>query len=160
MSEFAAGLGLLAHRAPLLGLTAFCCAFVFTGWIPPLGALAMVVGFGIVAAALITALYVWIGLMAFWLHDVSPVFWVWQKLMFVLGGLMLPLAFYPELVQRAAVFTPFPVLLSGPASFVLGTGVFTPEVLARNLAIWSVLTAVGVYWMFRRAVSALTINGG
>jgi len=160
MGEFAAGLGLLAQRAPLLGLTAFGCAFAFTGWTPPFGALAMVAAFGIVAAALITALYVWMGLLAFWLEDVSPVFWVWQKLMFVLGGLMLPLAFYPELVQRAAAFTPFPVILSGPASFVLGTGVVTPGVLARNLVIWSAVTAVGVNWMFRRAISDLTINGG
>jgi ABC-2 type transport system permease protein len=160
VAEFAGGLGLLWQRAPLLGLTAFCCAFLFTGWIPPLGALAMVVAFGIVATALITALYLVIGLLAFWLQDVSPVFWVWQKLMFVLGGLMLPLAFYPEIVQQAASLTPFPVLLSGPASFVLGTGVVTPGGLARSLLIWSVLTAAGVYWLFRRAVTALTINGG
>ena len=48
--------------------------------------------FGLAAAALLTALHVWIGLLAFWLHDVSPVYWVCQKLLFVLGGLMLPLA--------------------------------------------------------------------
>jgi hypothetical protein len=37
---------------------------------------------------------------SFWLQEVAPVYWVWQKLLFVLGGLMLPLqvypAFYPE----------------------------------------------------------------
>ena len=48
-------------------------------------------------------------------------YWVWQKLMFVLGGLMLPLELYPAFVQRAALFTPFPSLLAAPASFVLGT---------------------------------------
>jgi viologen exporter family transport system permease protein len=160
IAEFAAGLGLLAVRAPILGVTAFLCAFAFTGSTPPLSALAIVVPFGLAAAVLMTALYLGIGLLAFWLQDVSPVYWVWQKLMFVLGGLMLPLDLYPAFIQRAAAFTPFPVLLAGPASFVVRTGLVTPGVLARNLVIWSCVTAIAVSWIFRRATSALTINGG
>jgi ABC-type uncharacterized transport system permease subunit len=104
-----------------------------------------------------TALYLGIGLLAFWLQDVSPVYWVWQKLMFVLGGLMLPLDLYPSVVQRAAEFTPFPVLLAGPASFVVGTGRVTPGMLTRDL----------VRCDGRRGVvdvsprdAPLTINGG
>ena len=160
IAEFAAGLGLLAVRAPVLGLTAFLCAFAFTGSTPPLSALIVVVPFGLAAAALMTALDLWLGLLAFWLQDVSPVYWLWQKLIFVLGGLMLPLDLYPSVIQRAAAFTPFPVLLAGPASFVVGTGRVTPGVLARDLVIWSGVTALAVWWMFRRATAALTINGG
>jgi hypothetical protein len=55
------GLGLLALRLPLMGLTAFVCAFAFTGWVPPLRVFAMVVPFGVVAAALLTALYLGLG---------------------------------------------------------------------------------------------------
>ena len=159
-AEYASGLGLLAVRAPFLGLTAFVCAFAFTRWTPPLAALLVVVPFGFAASALITALYLGIGLLAFWLQDVAPVYWVWQKLMFSLGGLMLPLELYPAFVQRAALFTPFPSLLAAPASFVLGTHLVTPGALAGRLAGWSVVTALGVVWIFRRAVSRLTINGG
>ena len=104
---------------PLLGLTAFVCAFAFTGWIPPADGArcrrAVRVG-GRRAAG--HGAVLGIGLLAFWLQDVSPVFWVWQKLMFVLGGLMLPLSLYPA-IQRVAAFTPFPTLLAGPASFML-----------------------------------------
>jgi len=160
IAEFAAGLGLLAVRAPVLGVTAFLCAFAFTGRTPPLGALVIVVPFGLAAAALMTALDLWIGLLAFWLQEVAPVYWMWQKLMFVLGGLMLPLDLYPQFVQRAAALTPFPVLLAAPASFVLRTPLMSSEVLARNLLIWSCATALAVSWIFRRATSALTINGG
>jgi len=160
VAELAAGLGLLAVRAPFLGLTAFFCAFAFTGWIPPLTALFIVVPFGFAASAVITALYLGIGLLAFWLQDVAPVYWVWQKLMFVLGGLMLPLELYPAFVRRAAVFTPFPSLLAAPASFVLGTNLVTPGALAGRLAFWSGVTACAVSWIFRRAASTVTINGG
>lgn len=160
LAELASGLGLLAVRAPLLGATAFVCAFAFTGSTPPLSALVMVVPFGFAAAALITALHLWIGLLAFWLQDVSPVYWVCQKLMFVLGGLMLPLELYPNFVQKVAAFTPFPAALSGPASLVWRTGAVSPGELARNLVIWGCVTAVAVSWTFRRAASALTVNGG
>jgi len=107
-----------------------------------------------------TALYLWIGLLAFWLQEVSPVFWLWQKLMFVLGGLMLPLELYPAFVQRAAAFTPFPSLLAGPASLVLGNGFVTPGALARQLVVWSAVAALVAAMIFRRAASSLAVNGG
>ena len=160
LAEFAASLGLLAVRAPLLGVTGFVCALAFTGSVPPLQALAILVPFALLAAALMTALYLSIGLLAFWLQDVSPVYWVWQKLMFVLGGLMLRLQLYPEFVQRIAAFTPFPVLLSGPASFVLPVASVSPATLARDFVIWSSATALIVRWIFARATRALTVNGG
>jgi ABC-2 type transport system permease protein len=160
MAEFAGGLGLLTLRAPVLGITAFCCAFLFTGWIPPLSTLALLVPFGLAACMLLTAFYVPLGLLAFWLHDVTPVFWVWQKLMFVLGGLMLPLELYPQLIRRVALITPFPSLLAGPASFVLGAGAMTPTVLVRHLFIWSCITMLGTIWLSRRALSTVTVNGG
>jgi ABC-2 type transport system permease protein len=159
-AAFAEGLGVLAMRAPVLGVTACACAFVITGWMPPVSVLARVVSFGLVAAALITGLHLWIGLLAFWLEDVSPVYWVMQKLMFVLGGLMLPLELYPDFIRRAAVFTPFPSVLAGPASFVLPGGGVGSGALARSLAIWICVTALAVGGVFRRATSALTINGG
>jgi ABC-2 type transport system permease protein len=160
IAELAASLGVLTVRAPVLGLTAFLCAFAFTGWIPPLGAFAFVVPFGFAGAALMTAMQLWIGLLAFWLQDVSPVYWMWHKLMFVLGGLMLPLALYPDFIQRVAAVTPFPVLLAGPASFVLPSSVMTPGALARHFVIWSSVTALIARWTFRRAASTLTVNGG
>jgi ABC-2 type transport system permease protein len=159
-AAFAEGLGLLAARAPILAVAAFVCAFAFTGWIPPAAALARAVPFGLVASALLTASYVGIGLLAFWLHDVVPVFWVWQKALFVFGGLMLPVRLYPELMQRVAAFTPFPAILGGPASFVLGAGGATPSALARDLAVWSGVIAAAVHWIFRRATNALAVNGG
>jgi ABC-2 type transport system permease protein len=159
-AAFAEGLGVLAVRAPVLGATACGCAFFITGWIPPLGALVRIVPFGLVSAALITALYLWIGLAAFWIDDVSPIYWVVQKLMFVLGGLMLPLELYPDFIRRAAVFTPFPSVLAEPGSFVLPGGSVESAVLARSLAIWGGVTLLAVGGMYRRATRMLTINGG
>jgi ABC-2 type transport system permease protein len=159
-AAFAEGLGLLAVRAPLLFVTACGCAFAFTGWAPPLRVLATIVPFGLAASALIVALYLAIGLLAFWLGDVSPVYWVWQKLLFVLGGLMMPIELYPEFVRRVAPLTPFPSVLAGPASLVLRSSLAGSGALARDLAIWGGITALVLFGMFRRATSTLSVNGG
>jgi ABC-2 type transport system permease protein len=81
-------------------------------------------------------------------------------LLFVFGGLMMPIQFYPALMQRLAAYTPFPVMLGGPASFVLdGSGV-APGALARDLAIWCSATIIVLQWTFRRVANALALNGG
>ena len=159
-SAFAEGLGLLAVRAPVLGATAFVCAFTLTARMPPPRALLLVVPFGLAAAALIMAMYLVIGLLAFWLDDVSPLYWIWQKLMFVLGGLMLPLELYPALMRRASGFTPFPAVVGGPASLLLQTESVRPGALARDIVLWSAVTVLTLRWIFRRATSALAMNGG
>ncbi len=157
---FAEGLGMVAARAPVLGGVAFLCAFAFTGWVPPFRVLALIAAFGLAAAALLTALDVVIGLTAFWIDDVAPVYWVWQKLLFVCGGLMMPIHLYPSVIQRVAAFTPFPSILAGPASFVLEGRSVPPALLARDLTAWSVATAVVVGVLFKRASHALAVNGG
>ena len=55
--------------------------------------------------------------------------------------------------------TPFPALLAGPASFMLANGA-APAGLARDLAIWCGVTALGLGWTFRRAATGVAINGG
>src|SRR5262245_62323144 len=69
-AAFAEGLGLLAVRAPVLGATAFACAWWFTSWTPLLAVFLRVVPLGIVAAAVITLLCVAFGLVSFWVQDV------------------------------------------------------------------------------------------
>ena len=159
-STFAEGMGVLAVRAPVLGLTAYVCAFVFTGWTPPLGVLARVVPIGLAGSALITALYLLVGLLAFWMSDISPVWWVWQKLMFILGGLMLPLELYPDFVQKIARFTPFPAALAGPASLVLDSAPADVATRLRDLGIWSLIVMLVIRTLFRRVTATLTVNGG
>jgi ABC-2 type transport system permease protein len=117
--------------------------------------------FAVAATLLTSALYVGIGLLAFWLKDVSPVYWLFQKALFVLGGMMLPLQLYPRWLQRVADFTPFSALLAGPAELVLRSG--PPGdvwFLAVRLAGWALLVALLLWLLFRRASRSLQVSGG
>jgi ABC-2 type transport system permease protein len=160
-SVFAEALGQLAARLPLLAVSAVCAALLFAGGLPNhRAAFVYVLPFGLAAATLATGFNVLLGLFAFWLDDVMPLHWVWQKLGFVLGGLMLPLDLCPRALQRIAAFTPFPSLMYGPASFLLGANRQRAHSLAIDLASWLVIAGLGTVLVFRRARRALELNGG
>ena len=108
----------------------------------------------------VTLFHVVLGLAAFWLGDIAPVYWIWQKLTFVLGGLLLPLQFYPDLFVRVARLTPFPAMLAGPASFVTLEPPMPVGVLVVALAFWALVGWVIARAAFSRAVRRLHVNGG
>jgi ABC-2 type transport system permease protein len=152
-------LGTLLVRAPALGAVACGCAFAFTGRLPALGTLLLVVPLGVLASAILAELYVALGLVAFWLRDATPLYWVAGKLLFILGGLMLPLDLYPRWLQVVAACTPFPVLLSGPAGFLLHPGAVA-WLLALRLLFWGGVLFGLVELVFRRATRTLQLDGG
>ena len=78
----------------------------------------------------------------------------------MLGGLLLPLTYYPAVVNRVAVFTPVPALLMGPASFVLGKPYFDLAALVGLLGLWLAVGSAAATIIFRRAARTLQLNGG
>jgi len=159
-AHVARGIGTLALRAPVLLVTAYAGGLLFAGRPPNPAVLARVVALGAVAIVIMTTYHVAFGLLAFWLGDIAPVYWIWQKLSFVLGGLLLPLTYYPAIVNRLAVFTPFPALLMGPASFMLDRPFFQLPALVGLLTLWLVVGSVAAMMVFRRASRTLQLNGG
>jgi ABC-2 type transport system permease protein len=127
--------------------------------VPAAAAFVYLVPFGLLAMVLVYMLYVAIGLTAFWIGDVSPLFWIAQKLLFIFGGLMLPLSLYPGWMQRVAYATPFPSMLAGPAGFMVGDGAHVGW-LARGLGLWSVALTLLVYVLYHLAARRLQVNGG
>jgi ABC-2 type transport system permease protein len=155
----ARGVGMLAVRAPVVGASAVLCAWWLTGVVPAAGAVLRAAPLAVLAMTQIYALYVVIGLTAFWLDEVTPIFWIVQKLLFVLGGLMLPIALFPIWMQRIGRWTPFPYLLARPASFLLpGPGDVWSALWP--LVTWAVVLAGLAHVLFVRAVRSLQTHGG
>ncbi len=153
-------LGTLAVRGPVLGAVAFACAFLFTGTAPSVHALLWLVPFGVCASLVLAELYVAMGMMSFWLTDATPLYWVLGKLLFILGGLMLPLELYPSWLQVIARYTPFPYLLAGPAGFLLRAPSSSALALGAALVAWAVFLGALVELLFWRARRSLQLSGG
>lgn len=101
-----------------------------------------------------------IGLAAFLAEEVSAFRWVYQKLVFILGGLLIPLDFFPEWLRTIALRLPFAWTLYGPARlFVDPTWErFVNVMMAQG--IWLLALGGLLALFYRWAVARLTINGG
>jgi ABC-2 type transport system permease protein len=159
-ARLAHGIGAMAVRAPVLLVVAGASAWTFAG--PPKrpAGLAIAIAFGLLAAMVVTLFHVAIGVASFWLGDLAPAYWIWQKLLFVLGGLLLPLQFYPALFVRIVLLTPFPAFLGGPASLSTREPLMPAGLLLAALAFWALLGWVITRAAFGRAVRRLQVNGG
>lgn len=160
-TRVAEAMGTLFVRMAILGPASFAYAWIFSGGLPddPRG-LALGVPLGLLAGTFGVAAQAGIGLTAVWIQDVSPVYWVWQKLAFVLGGLILPLHLYPGWLRAFAAWTPFSAFLNGPARVAFGWDPAEAALTAASLLGWILATALGVRWLHRRALAVLDVNGG
>jgi ABC-2 type transport system permease protein len=79
-ARLAGAAGDFALRSVSLGAAAVVIATWFAGGLPadPRGLL-LAIPLGLLGSALGLLFLAWIGLFAFWLHDVSPIYWIWQS---------------------------------------------------------------------------------
>ena len=145
----------------VLGLVGAATATVLTFGAPaePLGLLFACV-LGLLAGGLLLLCSALIGLSAFWLQDCSPLYWLWQKSVFVLGGLFVPLTLYPAWLRALALWTPFSAMVSGPGSMVLVADGRLFGLLALKLLACSVMVGHALVAAYGRAVQHLEVNGG
>jgi ABC-2 type transport system permease protein len=158
-TKYAEGLGAGFVKLVLMGGVGGAAAWILTGTPPPKGLL-LSLPLGTLALFNLMLWQTAIGLSAFWLGDAAPFFWIWQKTLFVLGGLMFPLEVYPHWLQRAAYFTPFAPLLHGWARLAFGFDLALAGRMALLLVAWGVAMVAFVAWLYRRALIVLDVNGG
>ena len=159
--QLAKGFGTAAAQLAAIGIGGGLLTWLVAGGLPthPLGLalaaplVALATGLGVVVLALI-------GLAAFWLQECGPVYWVWQKLLFILGGLILPLSLYPAWLATAARLTPCAALLNLPASLVLHPGAQAFAVALGAQLFWGAVLVVLTAAVYRRALLAIDVNGG
>jgi ABC-2 type transport system permease protein len=101
-----------------------------------------------------------IGLSAFLVEDVSPFMWIYQKFIFILGGFLIPLDFYPDWLQVIAKALPFSAMIYGPSKLFVSPGweLFANVMLMQSL--WIVTLGAILIIAYRRGVAYLTVNGG
>jgi viologen exporter family transport system permease protein len=100
-----------------------------------------------------------IGLLSTWMTSSAPAFWVWQKLFFVLGGLMIPLTLYPTWLQDVALATPFAAMLFLPASLTFDTSATNVATVIAAQAFWVGALCLLTWFMSVRAERHVRIHG-
>jgi ABC-2 type transport system permease protein len=101
-----------------------------------------------------------IGLSAFLVEEVTPFMWIYQKFVFILGGFLIPLDFYPNWLQGIAKALPFAYMIYGPSKLFVSpsVGLFI-NIISMQL-VWIVVLGLILVIAYRRGVTYLTVNGG
>ena len=160
-SIFIEGLGVLCARLIVLGVVTFIFTWTRAGDIPfGWRAFPAIVAIGLFAGCIGIVFKMLVGISAFWVEQVEPFHWIWEKLLFTLGGLMLPLAVYPEWLQKIAHFTPFPAILGARSALTIDFTWSNALSVINVLLFWGILGSACLILLYRKGLRIVNIEGG
>lgn len=101
-----------------------------------------------------------IGLMAFWTEDISGFYFIFDRMKWLLGGFLMPIAVFPDWLQQIAGWLPFSLMIYRPARMAVEfdwSGWADLSIRQLGLILVMGFISQGVY---RLGVRRLDVNGG
>lgn len=101
-----------------------------------------------------------IGMSAFWTEDVSGLFFIFDRLKWLLGGFLLPITIFPEPIKTIAMNSPFHLMIYSPAKlFIDFSYIEFLKLLLAQVGLFAVMTTIAgsVYYF---GIRKLNLNGG
>ncbi len=140
---------------------AFALALIFTlkFEISLLGLMSYII-LGIMGLFLDALVTILIGLLAFYVEDTAPIYWIYNKLLFTIGGLLIPIDMMPAFVKTISKFFPARFILYNPANSLIN---FSWEFFMESFSYIVLFTAIVLLLtslLFSSASRRLSINGG
>jgi len=101
-----------------------------------------------------------LNLLAFWIENTSGIRFTMRVILEVVGGAIIPLSFFPPMVQKAFVLLPFPYLVYFPMQIYLNK-IDLAEILAQlaRIAVWMAVLAALNAFLWRKGLSRYTAMG-
>ena len=130
------GIEVPLRAVPLIMLTIFC---------------ALILNFLIIAS---------IGLLAFWFEDVRSLYLLYQKTIFILGGMLVPLDVYPEWIKGVIAYLPFSFIMYLPSKLFVQftTNLFLITIVGQLF--WVMLSGIVLVIVYRVGIKKVSIHGG
>lgn len=101
-----------------------------------------------------------IGLAAFWVEDVAGLYFVLERVKWMLGGMLLPIEVYPDSVRWLVEALPFRHMIAGPARLFVKYDGGAALSLLGSQALWATLFLLVTAAVYRMGVRRVDINGG
>ncbi|WIV11781.1 ABC-2 family transporter protein [Proteiniborus sp. MB09-C3] len=105
-------------------------------------------------------IHISLSLTSFWLEENSAFFWIYNKLVFTLGGMLMPLELFPKWLRSIAINLPFAYVTYAPAKLAVNFSysgfIYTIAFQLVYLGFFFILSMI----IFRKGARALNVNGG
>ena len=101
-----------------------------------------------------------IALMAFFMEDVTSLVFIYHKIVFVLGGLLIPVDLLPDWLQAIARVLPFNMVVYAPSRLFVAwdADLFGYTVVMQ--VVWIAVAGTALSLIYRSAMRRVSINGG
>ncbi|MBU3144111.1 ABC-2 family transporter protein [Clostridium sp. CF012] len=105
-------------------------------------------------------IYITLALTSFWFEDNTAFFWIYSKLIFTLGGMLMPIELFPDWLQKISKYLPFAYVTYVPArlavdfSFVNFYKQFSIQLLYLGMFFTLAMT------LYKKGAKNLNVNGG
>jgi len=152
--------GILCVNLASLGLVAFIFTYWQVGFPFHFFEFTIFIILGVIAGSVGILYQMLVGISAFWLKEVAPFNWIWDKFLFTFGGLIIPLSIYPDWIQQIAFCTPFPGILGQRSSLALDFDLTQALQIAGSLFWWGIFAVVCLILLYRKGLRILHIEGG
>ena len=134
---------------------------ICTGTFPSLGILEALIFLVIFVLSFIISILtlIAIGLVAFFIEDSKPLYWLYSKLILVLGTVF-PIEFFPKILQKILCFSPIYVINYGPAKmFVSFSYIESLKIFIAQLIY--IIVSYGICkLLYEKGVKKINVNGG
>lgn len=101
-----------------------------------------------------------IGVLSFWLEDVTALKWVFGKTVTILGGGIIPIAMYPQKLKAILEFLPFINIYYNPARLAVD---FNYQLFIKCLVLqlfWLLIISILALALFKKGIKNVSISGG
>lgn len=154
-------LGTIIIRFIVYIILGMIMGFVFMGSFPNLNLLSII---GIILSSILATiisilLITFIGLCSFIIEDANPFYWLYSKVILILGTIF-PIEYFPKVIQPILELSPIYVVSYGPAKLFVDFSInsFVSIIIAQIIYIF-----IGYYLcslIYRKGVRRLNVNGG
>jgi ABC-2 type transport system permease protein len=101
-----------------------------------------------------------LGVFAFWLEDAKGLEFLYSKIVFTLGGMLVPLEIFPQWLHTICIYMPFSYIAYYPAKLFVGfTFAMFFKVLLFEL-VWIVAFIILTAIAYKLCIRRVSINGG
>lgn len=154
-------LGLVTVRIILVGILGIFLGLIFLRTIPIISVFQVIaVIISCIFATIINILLITsIGLISFFIEDANPFYWLYSKMILIIGTIF-PIEFFPEILQPIIKYSPIYVVSYGPAKLFVDYSIesFLGIMLAQ--IIYVVIGFTICHLIYKKGVRKLNVNGG
>ncbi len=154
-------IGNMTIKGIIYTLLGILTGYLFLGSFPNLSVLGIVfvIITAIFASIISTLLIIFIGLIAFFLEDSGPFYWLYSKVILVLGTIF-PIEYFPSFIQKILNYSPVYVVSYGPAKLFVDFSWDKAVTIITAQIIYIFITYSICYLIYRKGVKRINVNGG